>query len=178
MLGMGWKHAEATIVKRRVVDQSHVAATGAYSAQTFRKFEYIADVRPKDGSAPFRASLDDPFNQITFKQPEEGQVVLVKYKEKGNGEHEVKFDRADDGTYDRIQGVPDWRRHEDPAKARDKEAVAAAHTDQAQSEWDAALSAPAGAQAPPTPQPAADGDLAAHEQELYDLLTAEDERKG
>jgi hypothetical protein len=59
-------------------------------------------------------------------------------------EHKVEFDRADSGTCQHIPGVPDWRHHEDPLKEADREAVADAHSAQAQAEWDARLQAPPG----------------------------------
>jgi hypothetical protein len=149
MLGFGWKSGEAEIVKRRIVNQDAVKASGPYSAQTITTYEYIADVRPKDGSPPFRAVLQEPRIEITFKQPEVGQRVLVKYKAHGDG-HKVKFDRADDGTYQPNAAVPNWRHHEDPAERAAKEAVRRAQSGEAQAEWEAELRAPPGDGAPPS----------------------------
>jgi hypothetical protein len=80
-------------------------------------FEFIADVEADDGRPHFRATLNEPFNAITFKPPAIGQRVKVKLHAM---DHEAKFDRSDDGTYQHVPGVPDWRRHGDPLKEADE----------------------------------------------------------
>lgn len=128
MFGRGWNDAEATIVERRLVSQdTHV---GGVVGQTVKVYEYIAEVRPVDGSEPFRAVMQEPFNAIHFKAPMAGQVVRVKYNHAERGEHKVKFDRDDRGTYEDLPGQAD------------KKAVRAAHSAEAQAAWDATLNAP------------------------------------
>jgi hypothetical protein len=142
MLGIGWEGAEATIVSRRLVGKHTEPDEGEFAGQGVEVYEYIADVRPDDGSDPFRAALKEPFNAITFKAPEVGQVVRVKYNHKHQETHKVKFDRADAGTYEHVPGIPDWRRHGDPVAEADRQAVADAHSAEAQAAWDATLNAP------------------------------------
>jgi hypothetical protein len=119
MFGRDWEPAEATIVARRLISLSHNDGYGS----TFQSFEYVADVRPKSAAAPFRATIRDPWNQIHFKQPDVGQVVPVKFHRK---DQQVKFDAAD----------PTLR---EPASInkRDKQTVAAAHSGEAQAQWEA-----------------------------------------
>jgi hypothetical protein len=144
MLGIGWEDAEATIVSRRLVGKHTEPDEGEFAGQGVEVYEYIADVRPGDGSEPFRAVLKEPFNAITFKAPEVGQVVRVKYNHKHQDTHKVRFDRADPGTYEHVPGVPDWRHHGDPVEEGDRRAVADAHSADAQAAWDATLNAPPG----------------------------------
>jgi hypothetical protein len=142
MLGIGWNDADATIVSRRLVSKTTEPSEGEFADQGVEVYEYIADVRPRDGSPPFRALIKEPFNAITFKAPEVGQVVLVNYNHEHADEHKVKFDRSDSGTYEHVPGVPDWRHHRDPLKEADQQAVADAHSPEAQAAWDAALREP------------------------------------
>lgn len=133
MFGRGWNDAEATIVERRLVAQdTHV---GGVVGQTVKVYEYIADVRPSDGSQPFRAVVHEPFNAIHFKAPTVGQVVRVRYDHEGRDGHKVKFDRSDPGTYADLPGQAD------------KKAVRTAHSPEAQAAWDATLNAHAGSAA-------------------------------
>jgi hypothetical protein len=177
VFGIGWKDAEATIVDRRLLAQSTEPAMGEFASQSVRTYEYIADVRPADGSQPFRAVVHEPFNAITFKAPEVGQVVRVKYNHKERDEHKVKFDRSDPGTYENVPGVPDWRHHGNPLKDADKKAVANAHSSEAQAAWDAALNAPPGSHTTTDSQLAADRELAAHDPELQELLDLEESER-
>jgi hypothetical protein len=135
MLRPGWKHGTAVIVDRRLVGKHTEASMGEFADQGVEVFEYIADVTDEDGQK-FRTTLKEPYNAITFKPPQIGQTVKVKAHAKDG---EAKFDRADDGTYEHVPGVPDWRRHGDPVKEADEAAVAADHTDAAESAWDAQL---------------------------------------
>ena len=136
MLGFGWKDGVATIVDRRLVGKKTEPEMGEFAGQGVEVFEFIADVEANDGSAHFRAPLKEPFNAITFKPPEIGQRVKVKLNAK---DKKAKFDRSDDGTYEHVPGVPDWRRHKDPLKEADAAAVAADHSAEAQSRWEAQL---------------------------------------
>jgi hypothetical protein len=164
VLGIGWKDGIGTIVDRRLVGKTTEPDMGEFAGQGTEVFEFIADVEDNDGSAHFRAELKEPFNAITFKPPEVGQRVKVKLHPK---DQKAKFDRSDDGTYQHVPGVPDWRRHGDPLKEADKAAVAADHTDEAQARWEARLnqapgSSPAdAAPAEAAPQPAAEVELGA-----------------
>jgi hypothetical protein len=151
MLGIGWQHAEATIVSRRLVAKSTNPDMGEYASQGVEVFEFIAEVRPADGSPPFRAAMKEPFDAITFKAPEIGQVVRVKYSHTRDDGHKVKFDRSDPGTYEHVPGVPDWRHHGNPLKDADKKAVADAHSPLADAAWNAALQAPPGTPSPVLP---------------------------
>lgn len=147
MLGIGWKDGVATIVDRRLLHKRTEPDVGEFAGQGVEAFEFIADVEADDGSAHFRAPLEEPFNAITFKPPEIGQRVKVKLHAK---DRKVKFDRSDDGTYQHVPGVPDWRRHRDPLKEADEAAVAAGHSATAQARWEAQLAeAPGSAPAAP-----------------------------
>jgi hypothetical protein len=136
VLGIGWKDGVATIVDRRLTDKHTEPEMGEFAGQGYEVFEYIADIEANDGSAHFRAQLQEPHIAITFKPPEVGQRVKVKLDPKAE---KAKFDRADDGIYEHVPGVPDWRRHGDPLKEADEAAVDAGHTSDAQSRWAAQL---------------------------------------
>ena len=137
MFGTGWKDAEATIVQRRLVSQT--TSKGRYG-QTLRAetYEYIADVRPGDGSEPFRAMVKEPFNAIHFHAPEVGQVVRVKYSPKESDQPKVKFDDSDPQTFDHLSARRD----------ADKKAVRDAHSAEAEAAWDAALKGSPGSDTP------------------------------
>lgn len=136
MLGIGWKDGVATIVDRRLIHKSTEPEMGEFAGQGVEAFEFIADVEADDGSAHFRATMKEPFNAITFSAPEVGQRVKVKLHAK---DQKAKFDRSDEGTYQHVPGVPDWRRHGNALKEADQAAVAADHTAEAQSRWEAQL---------------------------------------
>jgi hypothetical protein len=144
VLGIGWEEAQATIVSRRLVGKSTEPDMGEFAGQGVEVYEYIADVHPSDGSPPFRATIQEPHIAITFKPPVEGQVVRVKVNHSERDTHKVKFDRADDGTYQHVPGLPDWRRHHDPLADADQQAVDDAHSADAQAAWDSTLDAPPG----------------------------------
>lgn len=58
MFGLGWKTGTAVIVKRRLLKEWWDAPPRG--ARIHRKrFEYIVDVEPDDGSPPFRTTLTD-----------------------------------------------------------------------------------------------------------------------
>jgi hypothetical protein len=90
MFGGDWETADATIVTRRLVGQGHVGNEGARAL--WQEYEYIADVRPDSGAAPFRATLNEPRNGMWFHTPAVGQRVRVKFHAK---DQKVKFDRSD-----------------------------------------------------------------------------------
>jgi hypothetical protein len=135
MLLPGWTHGTATIVERRLVGKHTEPEMGEFAGQGDEVFEFIADVTDDEGHH-FRTVLKEPFNAITFKPPEVGQTVKVKVHAKSS---KARFDRADDGTYEHVPGVPDWRRHGDPVKEADEAAVAADHTDDAEAAWNERL---------------------------------------
>jgi hypothetical protein len=131
MLGRDWESAQATIVTRRVVAQGHGGEGGHLS---WVEYEYIADVRPDGPATPFRATFGEPRNGIHFRAPEVGQVVHVKFLAKS---HRVKFDRSDMSI------------HRDLGhRKEDKAAVAAAHTQEAQAQFDAVAHAAPGTSVP------------------------------
>jgi putative oligomerization/nucleic acid binding protein len=140
MLGLGWESGQATIVIRRVVKQGHGGEAGHLS---WALYEYIADVQPDGPAAPFRATFGDPRNGIHFNAPEVGQVVKVKFHPRSR---QVKFDRSDPGIY-RDLGH----------KKEDKAAVAAAHTAEAQAQFDAVARAAPGTSVPSSSRPPAEG---------------------
>lgn len=140
MLGLGWESGQATIVTRRVVAQGHGGEGGILS---WALYEYIADVRPDGPAAPFRATFGDPRNGIHFRAPEVGQVVKVKFRSKSR---HVKFDRSDMGIHS------DLGHHQE-----DEAAVAAAHTEEAQAQFDAVARAAPGTSVPPEMAPPAGG---------------------
>jgi hypothetical protein len=129
MFGQDWEPAVAKIVARRLDSKGH---GGGYDMPSYsvENYEYVLDVRPESGAAPFRATIKDPFNEISFKQPNEGTVVRVKFHPK---DHKVKFDRSDPAL-----------RAED-VEQRD---VAAAHSGDAQAKWDALVGGAPGSWAP------------------------------
>jgi hypothetical protein len=127
MLGRDWESAQATIVTRRVVAQGHGGEGGHLS---WVEYEYIADVTPDGPAPPFRASFGEPRNGIHFRAPEVGQVVHVKFLARSQ---RVKFDRSDMGIHRDL-----GHRKEDQA------AVAAAHTQEAQAQFDAEANAAPG----------------------------------
>ena len=131
MFGSDWESAEAKIVARRLHSESH---GGGYDQPSYddENFEYVVDVRPKSGAASFRATIKDPFNQISFRQPDVGMVVQVKFRHK---DQKVKFDRSDPAL------------HQDDLATQDKKRVAAAHSGEAQARWDAIAGAAPGSAA-------------------------------
>jgi len=106
MFGIGWESADGTIVTRRLVGKHTERDSGEFAGQGVETYEYIVDVRPGDGSEPFRALVKEPFNAITFKAPEVGQDVFLKFERTHDEEPKVKFDRADPGTYEHVPSVP------------------------------------------------------------------------
>lgn len=129
MFGRSWQPGEATIVAQRLLAKSFDGESG----QSFSRNEYVLDVRPGNGSPPFRSTAKDPFNAITWRQPAVGDVVRVEFRDK---DHEVKFDRTDPNL------------HQDTPWKMNKKAVEAAHSPEAQHDWHALATA---APAPPVP---------------------------
>lgn len=130
MLGRNWAGAQATIVERRMVKEWHSNSALGESA---RMYEYLADIRPDDGTPAFRASLYDPTDGSHFRAPEIGAVVRVKFRDSARHQHgsmkwklsNVKFDLAD----------PSLERH-NAAREADERAVAEANTPEAQARWE------------------------------------------
>lgn len=132
MFGRDWERADATIITRRLVGQGHTGEGGVLSWQ---EYEYIADVRPDSGAAPFRATLSEPRNGIRFHTPDVGQLVRVKFNAK---DQKVKFDHSDPGVF----GDPTHR-------TADKQAVAGAHSQEENERFQAIANAAPGTPARP-----------------------------
>ena len=58
MFGLGWRTGTAKIVKRRLLKEWRDGPPRGTPRQR-KRFEYIVDVEPDDGSPPFRATLTD-----------------------------------------------------------------------------------------------------------------------
>jgi hypothetical protein len=78
VFGWGWKAAAATVVDKRAL------AAG--------RSEYILEVRPDDGSAPFIGTAGDPLDDRRWRPPEVGAAVWVRYR---TSTRQLKFDRTD-----------------------------------------------------------------------------------
>lgn len=87
MLGFGrWQTGTATVVARRLLKKYQTSQTAAMPAMTRRRFEFILDVEPDDGSPQFRATcVDSAFD------PVQGDTILVLCKP---ADQKVKFDAA------------------------------------------------------------------------------------
>ena len=84
MFGFGWEEGTATVVARRLIKEFYTSTGGEGRATKVRKFEFILDVRPPDGSPRFRATC-----RTSSHDPVQGDEVPVKYKAKGQ---KVRFD--------------------------------------------------------------------------------------
>gem|GEM_PF-6915509 len=90
MFEWGWQQGTATVVARRLVKEWRSAHTAHSSGMKRRKFEFILDVRPDDGSPRFRATCEN-----SWHDPVQGDQVPVQLKPKSQ---KVRFDK------DRIRG--------------------------------------------------------------------------
>jgi hypothetical protein len=90
VFGFGWEEGTATVVARRLIKEWRSAQTEHSRGMKRRKFEFILDVRPPDGSPRFRATCKN-----SSFDPVQGDEVPVKYKPKSQ---KVRFDT------DRITG--------------------------------------------------------------------------
>ena len=84
MFGFGWHEGTATVVARRLVKEWRSAHTEHSSSTKRRKFEFILDVRPEDGSPRFRATCEN-----SSHDPVQGDEVPVQFKPKSQ---KVRFD--------------------------------------------------------------------------------------
>jgi Short C-terminal domain len=116
MFGIGAKPGSATVVAVRLTAKDYDGAT----SQSYSNKEYMVDVVPDDGTPPFRATAEDPYNSITFRQPEVGDVVRVKFH---GGK--VHFDRDDPNL------------HRDTPRQAAKKELAADRSAEARQAWDA-----------------------------------------
>lgn len=85
-----WQQGTATVVARRLIKEWRSAQTEHSRGVKRRKFEFILDVRPADGSPRFRATCED-----SSHDPVQGDEVPVQFKPRN---HKVRFDD------DRIRG--------------------------------------------------------------------------
>jgi hypothetical protein len=82
MLGRNWEPATATIVAKKFHESS--GSSGVW--------EYVADISPASGDAPFRTTLKQPTLMSHVVRLAEGEVVNVL----ADVEHQdAKFDRSD-----------------------------------------------------------------------------------
>lgn len=81
MFGLGWRTGTAKIVKRRLLKEWWDAPPGGAPLHR-KRFEYIVDVEPDDGSPPFRAAMVD-----SWLNAMPGERRPVKHKGK-----KVRFD--------------------------------------------------------------------------------------
>ena len=84
MFGFGWEEGTATVVARRLLKEYYTSTVGGGRSTKVRKFEFILDVRPPDGSPRFRATC-----KTSSHDPVQGDEVAVKYKAKSQ---KVRFD--------------------------------------------------------------------------------------
>ena len=80
----GWQQGTATVVARRLVKEWRSAQTEHSRGMKRRKFEFILDVRPADGSPRFRATCEN-----SWHDPVQGDEVPVEYKPSSQ---KVRFD--------------------------------------------------------------------------------------
>jgi hypothetical protein len=84
VFGFGWEEGTATVVARRLIKEFYSSPGGEGRLMKRRKFEFILDVRPPDGSPRFRATC-----KTSSHDPVQGDEVPVKYKLKSQ---KVRFD--------------------------------------------------------------------------------------
>jgi len=70
-----WQEGKATVVARRLIKEWRDQHTETSAGGRRRKFEYILDVRPPDGSPRFRATCTN-----SWKDAVQGDEVKVKFK--------------------------------------------------------------------------------------------------
>lgn len=80
----GWQTGTATVVSRRLLKEWRNNLNEGSLGTKRRKFEFMLDVRPDDGSPRYRATCTD-----TRFDPVQGDEVLVKCKP---AKQKVKFD--------------------------------------------------------------------------------------
>ncbi|WP_183099767.1 hypothetical protein [Nocardioides pelophilus] len=85
MFEWGWQEGTATVVARRLIKEWRSAQTAHSRGGKRRKFEFILDVRPADGSPRFRATCEN-----SWHDPVQGDEVPVQYKPKSQ---KVRFDK-------------------------------------------------------------------------------------
>lgn len=71
----GWQQGTATVVSRRLLKEWRDQHTETSAGGRRRKFEYMLDVRPPDGSPRFRATCTN-----SWKDAVQGDEVEVKFK--------------------------------------------------------------------------------------------------
>ncbi len=78
MFGWGWQQGTATVVARRLIKEWRDPHTESSAGGKRRKFEFILDVRPGDGSPRYRATCKN-----SVYDPVQGNEVPVRCKPKG-----------------------------------------------------------------------------------------------
>ena len=84
--GWGWQDGTATVVARRLVKEFRTASHAGGRTTKRRKFEFILDVRPGDGSPRYRATCT-----TSSFDPVQGDEVPVRCKPKSQ---KVRFDKG------------------------------------------------------------------------------------
>ena len=102
MFEWGWQTGTATVVSRRLLREWRSSHT-ARGPMKHRRFEFIVDVRPDDGSPRFRSTC-----KSSWHDPVQGDSVPVQFKSKSQ---KVRFDK------DRIRGP---RRSREPQPKDDR----------------------------------------------------------
>ena len=80
----GWQTSTATVVSRRLLKEWRNNTNQGSLGTKRRKFEFMLDVRPDDGSPRYRATCTD-----ALFDPVQGDEMLVKCKP---AKQKVKFD--------------------------------------------------------------------------------------
>ena len=104
MFGHGWTTGSARVLRREVL------STGK---DGYQNFEYLVEVSPDGGLAPFQTTLQDPSLGFTWRQPKAHDVVKVHCDP---AKQEAKWDRSDPRLHQDPPrtgtigpgGAPDW----------------------------------------------------------------------
>jgi hypothetical protein len=134
MLGRGWDNGVATIVARQDHEGTYHLHEG--TSLYHEAFDYIADVKPDDGSDVFRATFTEIFQGDSERRPNVGDVARVKLHAKSK---EVKFDRDALKSEKKVVANADHAAFAALASAPPASADAPADADSVSAAWDAAL---------------------------------------
>lgn len=80
-----WEPAEGTIIDIKYKEAGN-------AAKTVNAVYYMVEVRPDSGAEPFRTVIEPPSLMLSFKFPQEGQVVRLECIP---AHKKAKFDRHD-----------------------------------------------------------------------------------
>jgi hypothetical protein len=89
----GWEPAKATVKARR--ESSKFAMGQDTDVSVAKRYEYVVDVSPSGGDAPFTTTMVTPMFVERWRPLREGDVVTVLHKP---GTEEVKWDRSEPST--------------------------------------------------------------------------------